>query len=334
MRRNRGSNRGRNRDGTALLAVLWLSAALSAIAFTVAGTIRAETERTATEVDELRARYLAAGAIDRALLYIEWGPGHKNADGSPKYFENPMPVLRFQFPTGSAIVEVIPESAKLNVNGAPPQELGRLLVALGADPGRAEAIVAGIQDWRSASDGGSFTRFDQHYLSLTPSFRARHSSFQEIEELLLVEGVTPDLFYGSYTRDAQGKLVGRAGLRDCLSVFGTQSTLDANTVQPAVMQAIGIDAASAAAIVAYRSARVIKDTQQISSFLAGSEAGGRLGVVPRSVATLRATASLRLSNGQYSDVRRSVAALIKFLGPGYNPPYHVMRWYDSGIYVP
>src|SRR5712692_10144178 len=100
--------------GSALLAVLWLSAALSAIAFTVATTVRAETERTSTAVDALRAYYLATGAVERALLYLQWGPGFRNQDGSPKYFENPMPVMRFEFPTGSAIAELIPESSKLN----------------------------------------------------------------------------------------------------------------------------------------------------------------------------------------------------------------------------
>src|SRR5947209_15352061 len=92
-----------NRRGSALLAVLWLSAALSAIAFTVANTVRSETERTSTAVDSLRAYYLATGAIDRTLLYIHWGAGPRKPDGSPKYFENPMPVLRFEFPSGSAV---------------------------------------------------------------------------------------------------------------------------------------------------------------------------------------------------------------------------------------
>src|SRR6267142_2479251 len=65
------------RAGSALLMVLWLSAALSAIAFTVANTVRSETERTSTAVDSLRAYYLATGAVDRALRYLLWGPTHR-----------------------------------------------------------------------------------------------------------------------------------------------------------------------------------------------------------------------------------------------------------------
>ena len=320
-----------SRDGTALLAVLWLSAVLSAIAFTVAATVRGETERTATEKDSVRAGYLASGAIHRALLYIEWGPSYVNPDGSPRYFRNPMPHLSFQFPSGSATVDIIPETAKLNVNTTRPEELTALLAALGADPNKIGAIVAGILDWRTASPGGSFTEFDQRYLAGPSSFRARHASLEEIEEILLIPGVTPDLFYGSYVRDAEGRLAPRPGLRDCVSVWGSRGALDANTVEPAVMQAIGISAPAAAAIVNYRNTTVIRDPQQIAAFVAGTPAAGRLGIVPSSMATLRATARLRLQNGQFSDLRRSTAALVKFLPGQFEPPYHVLRWYEGAV---
>src|SRR5579864_5688939 len=172
---------GKARQGSALLAVLWLTAALSAIAFTVANTVRAETERTSTAVDSLKAYYLATGAINRAILRIEWGPAFKNPDGSPNFGQVPVTTMHFEFPSGSAIVNLIPETAKLNVNQAPPEQLMNLLLALGVVPEQAQAITQGIMDWRSPSPGGSFTQFDQYYLSLMPSFRARHASFQEIE---------------------------------------------------------------------------------------------------------------------------------------------------------
>jgi|SRR5579871_857221 len=326
MRTSRGAGR---QKGTALLAVLWLSAVLSAIAFTVASTVRSEIERTSTDSEEIRAGFLASGAIERALLYIEWGRSYGNADGTARYFRISQPRLQFQFPNASATVDIIPETAKLSVNTSPPDELQRLLAALGVDAAQIGPIVAGIVDWRSASPGGAFTQLDQRYLSRGPSFQARHASLGEIEELLLIPGVTPDLFYGSFQRDAQGNLSPHAGLRDCLSVWASGGQLDANTVQPAVMQAVGLSADLAAAIVAYRNANIIWDAGQIARFVAGSPAAGRLGMAPSTFATLRATVRLRLPNGQTSDVRRSTAALVKFLGPQWNPPYHVMRWYDN-----
>jgi len=320
-----------SRRGFALLSVLWLAAALSAIAFTVANLVRAETERALTAKDALRAYYLAAGAIDRAMLYVQWGPAYRNPDGSSKYFQPPMPLMRLDFPTGSAAVEVIPENSKLNVNTAPALELRNLMVALGMDSTRATAVATGILDWRTPSPGGSFTEFDQHYLSLTPSFRSRHSSFQEIEELLLVQGVTPDLFYGSYSRNDDGRLVPHAGLRDCLSVYGAIGTMDVNTVEPAVMQAIGISPDIAAALVALRKTAPIHGMDQLAAFQSSTQAMARLGLVTNSIMTFRATAHLKLANGQFSEVQRSVSALVKFLPQQVDPPFHILRWYDNAV---
>ena len=318
-------------QGAALLAVLWLSAALSAIAFTIASTVRAETERTSTDVDALRAGYLAQGAIDRALLYIQWGPTYRKPDGTAKYFENPTPVLRFDFPTGAASVELISENAKLNVNFGKAEEIQNLLIAIGEPPPQAQSITNAIIDWRSPTAGGSFSRFDQHYMSLVPSFQARHASFHEIEELLLVQGVTPDLFYGSYTRDDAGQLTRHPALRDCVSVFGSTGVLDVNTVEPAVLRAIGIPPDVIAAIVNRRKLGPIKQSDMSGLVSAAGPLSARLGIAPSTVLTLRATASIKLSNGQLSDVRRTVSAMVKFVGVEFEPPYHVMRWYDNVV---
>jgi general secretion pathway protein K len=326
--------------GAALLAVLWLAAGLSAIALTIANTVRGETERSSTDADGLKAYYLAAGAIDRTLLYLEKPTSFQNPDKTP-LIKDYTRVLAFDFPTGVVTAEIIPETSKLDVNKAAAKDLLNLLLALGEDPGQAEQTLAGIMDWRGPSQGGSFTGFDQYYLSLTPSFQARHASLQEIEELLLVRGVTPDLFYGSYTRGALGQFVPHAGLRDCLSVYAwTGTTLDVNTVEPAVMQAIGIPADVAASIVALRKAAPIRELGQLAAFKSAGPGMARLGMehvamgYPLAV-TLRATAQLKLSNGQLSDVRRTVSEMVMFLAqdsqlskPG-EPPYHVLRWYEN-----
>jgi general secretion pathway protein K len=314
--------------GAALLTVLWLTAALTAIAFTLANTVRGEVERSSTDADGLKAYYLAAGAIDRTLVYMESGPAFRGPDGKPLFQEDVTRVLQLNYPHGVARVEYIPENSKLNVNMAPPRELSNLLLALGADPIRAQTIVSGILDWRAGTPGGSFSQFDQYYLSLTPSFRARHASLEEIEELLLVRGMTPDLFYGGYTRDAQGRFIPHEGLRDCLSVYGSTGPLDVNTVTPEVMVAVGVAPDTAAAIVALRKIAPIQNVGQLAPFSNGGGMG-RLGMIGGPIATLRATAQLRLPNGQLSDVRRTASALIKTLGEEWDPPFHIMRWYDN-----
>jgi general secretion pathway protein K len=309
--------------------VLWLSAALSAIAFTVANSVRGETERTATAADGVRAYYLASGAIQRAILYVLWGPNFRNPDGSPRYYDRGMPVLRMSFPAGDADVEVIPEASRLNVNTATVEELFRLLVAVGAEPERAREMAMAIVDWRTPVPEG-ISPFDQYYLSLTPSFRARHASLEQIEELLLVKGMTPELFYGTYVPDPEGRLIPRGGLRDCLSVLGSQTGFDINAVEPALMLSIGISPEAVNAIVTQRRLMPFREPAQLTAF---AETGGpgfnKLRIGGNSVFTFRATARLRLPDGRFSDLRRTATATVKFLPAGFNEPFHTLRWNEG-----
>ena len=68
------TDRLRLEKGGALLAVLWLSVGLAAIAFSVAAMVRGEVGRAGNAVEGLKARYLAAGALERALNYMLYGP--------------------------------------------------------------------------------------------------------------------------------------------------------------------------------------------------------------------------------------------------------------------
>ncbi len=312
--------------GGALLAVLWLSAALSAIAFSLANTVRGEVERTSTAVDGLRSYYLAQAGVDRGILYIEWGLEDSLPRGAPFRYGPANPVLPFTFPSGEALVQIIPETAKLNLNSSPPEYLLRLLMALGVDPDRAAQITAAILDWRHP---GGMTQFDAFYMSLTPSFRARHASFEETEELLVVRGMTPELYYGGYNHDAEGRLVPRAGLKDCVTVFAQGDGIDVNTAQPAVLMAIGIPPDVVAAIVARRRVQPFKNAGEVAGLAGGGGGMARLRVGGKSIFTVRSTARIRLSNGQLSDLRRTVAATVSYERPGDVLRVDVLRWYDN-----
>ena len=318
----------RARRGGALLAVLWLTAALSAIAFSVANTVRGEIERTGTSVDGVRAYYIAAGAVERAILYMLWGPGHKNPDGSTRFWQRDVPRLHLRFPAGDAQVEIIPATSKLNINTANEQDLFRLLVAIGAEPGRAAAIVQGILAWRGSGPGRNL--FEQLNVPGTPSFGRRPASFEEIEEVLLVEGMTPELFYGTYVRDPEGRLVRRSGFRDCASVYGAEGRFDVNSADPALLVSLGIDPAGVEQMVVRRREQPFRNMGQLEPFrrFAGPGAA-KLGIGGITIYTIRATARPRLADGRLSDLRRSVSATVKLRRGGFKPPFHILRWHDN-----
>src|SRR5262249_55970206 len=116
--------------GGALLAVLWLSAGLAAIAFSLSTTVRAETDRVSTTADGLRTWYLATGAVERGIQYMLWGSEFRNPNGTARFWDFNQPRINLNFPSGQAVVEVIPESSKLSINFASPDDLTRVVLAV------------------------------------------------------------------------------------------------------------------------------------------------------------------------------------------------------------
>lgn len=320
-------NRKRPRGG-ALLMVLWLSAALSAIAFSVALRVRTELERADAGQQGLRAYYLAAGAAWRAVNYMKYGPGPVDPAGRPRWWDSRLTRLHFHFPEGDAVVEIIAESSRLNVNYCSREDLQRLLLALGVEPERARLIADAILHWR----GSALSTLDTLYLSGTPSFRAPRASLGQIEELMSVAGITPDLFYGGFARAPEGAVVRRPGLRDCLSVFSSGRGMDVRTVEPAVMAAVGVPAPAAEMIALLRLQQPILDFRQVAPLL--GPAAGRFRLGGDNIYTLRSTARLRLPGGRLGDARRTVAVTVQLNSTVSPEGMRVLAWQDSAMASP
>jgi general secretion pathway protein K len=317
--------------GSALLTVMWLSAALAAIGFSLAGTVRGETERTSTQLDGLRGYYLASGGVERGTLELLWSV----LTPAQRFIPQGATAVDYPFETGVVHVEFLPEAGKLDVNRVPVEELNRLMVALGIEPRRAEELTMNIAAWRRPiPNGGLAVPIDP----LASSFQPPHTSFQGIEEMLAVQGVTPEIFFGTYLPTppdavAAGapRLQARPGLVDCLSVFGSTTMVDVNTAQPAVLAAVGLGPAAIGMIVQRRRMKPFSPGEIGSVLAARGIPVDRLRVEGNSIVTIRATARLRLPNGQLSDLKRTVAAMVKFMPPGYDSPIHILRWYDTAF---
>jgi general secretion pathway protein K len=323
---------GRSR-GSALLAVLWLSAALAAIAFSLSSMVREETDRASTSVDGLRSYYLAVAAVERATLELMWSVQNPQAPILPPFSK----IINYHFDLGDARVEVIPEAAKLNPNNTPLEVLYRLFQTLGIDPARASQITAGIASWRQGAlptvAGPFLPQPNPVFPGGGPTFPGAPASFQETEELLLVKGVTPDIFYGTYIPAPEGsgtRLIQRPGLNDCLSVFGSNgAAVDANAAAPAVLIAIGLPQPVVAALVQRRTVKPFTEQELIDFLQMAGASGIPLRAIGRTIVTYRATARLRLANGQLSDLQRTVASQVKYMPAGYDSQIHILRWYDS-----
>jgi general secretion pathway protein K len=290
---------GLRRRGGALLAVLWLSAALAAIAFSAAQRVRVERDRTQTLVEGTQAEFLATSALERGLFHIILGaPMGYTRDGIPIRWTVEQPFMKLNFPSGEALVEVIPESSKIDVNGAEPLKLARVMEALGVPQAAAGQIAMAIVDWRTPLGGAQA-------LPAGPTFSPPHASFQQIEELMSVNGVTPDLFYGRMEHAGDGRWIARAGLRDCLSVYSGSSAHDVNSVQPAVLAAEGLTPEAIAAVVTMRKQGPITRERLMSFAPNLGEMASSLTIGGGKILTLRATARIRSADGRLGELRRT-----------------------------
>ncbi|HKJ64426.1 MAG TPA: type II secretion system minor pseudopilin GspK [Desulfopila sp.] len=95
----------------------------------------------------------------------------------------------------------------------------------------AELIIFAIVDWIDADDkeSGIEETESSFYQSLDPGYACRNGPLEFIEELLLIRGITADLYYG--TEES-------AGLRELLTVHGDDSKININTAPPAIIRAL------------------------------------------------------------------------------------------------
>ena len=134
-----------------------------------------------------------------------------------------------------------------NVNPKQRDLLERFLSAeeFGLDPERVGDILDAITDWLDPDN--EVTKFgaeDSYYQSLDTPYACKNGPMDFLDELLLVKGITPDLYYGAE---------GRPGISNYLTTYG-QGLININTADPMVLRALSehIDQETAAAMVSYR----------------------------------------------------------------------------------
>ena len=323
--------RSDSQRGGALLAVLWLSVAMTAIAFALSRGVRSELDRASLNVDSTKAYFLAQGAIEATMRRIARPVDPANPERS---FQAGLRYLHLKFPTGTVEVEITGESGKLDVNRAEPDALALAFDAAGIEPARALALAAGIVDYRERLRQG-LVSYGLTLDELTAqagssvdesSFRSRVASIQELEELLTVPGMTPELYYGGYRENAKGELVRVSGLRELLTVRGS-AVVDVRYAPVPLLRAGGLSESAVEQIEEIRRRRPIAPNDPIASSLADLRGPVRLGVAGGSPAyTISATATL-----EGGRAKRSVAALVEQAPIAGPDPIRVVRWYDSAF---
>lgn len=178
----------RRQRGIALVAVLWGVVLLAVIAGSFTVTARTDSRLVRNLVENAKAESLAEAGIHLALLRLLDARDTQSwrADGSPQMVS---------FDGTRLTLAIQDEGGKIDLNRAPDALLKGLIRSVGVDEERSSALVDAIADWR---DGDDFRRLngaeeaDYHAAGL--AYGPKNSSFQIVEELEQVMGMTPGLY--------------------------------------------------------------------------------------------------------------------------------------------
>jgi general secretion pathway protein K len=200
-------------QGFALLIVLWTLGLLALLGTQLLATSRQDMQIARNLRDTATLEAAANGAVQQAIFRVlDRSSTHWNADG----------MIRFlQVGWARVTIQIEDEADKVNPSIASPALLQALLLQVGADPGTAAAVAAGIVEWRLASNApGRPNPTLARYAGR--DFAPLGEPFSSIEELGSVLGMTPEL-------------LGR--LRPHLALY-TDSDPGAGTRDPVVARAL------------------------------------------------------------------------------------------------
>ncbi|MBW8041280.1 MAG: hypothetical protein FVQ85_14925 [Planctomycetes bacterium] len=182
----------RDKKGLVLVGVLWIVAMLMVIATSVGQNSRLDTKVSTMRIEELRCRWACRAGIETAIGVLN--EDLRESDNLTEFWSdndedfNDVSLEKCWFS-----VRVIDESSKLNINTVTKEQLMEL-------PYMEEDIADAIIDWRDGDDTPNAGGVEGGYYETLPiGYKIRNGPFKTIRELLLVKGVTEELFYGEDT---------------------------------------------------------------------------------------------------------------------------------------
>ena len=134
---------------------------------------------------------------------------------------------------------LIDEERKININKIDMHTIERLLKIIGLNEMEAQELSASIVDWRDEDNQMSIpigSGEDFYYRGLRYSYEAKDADFEVLEELLLVRGMTRNIF---------GKI------KNYITIYG-DGKVNINTAPKEVLLALGLDSDLVDKIISFR----------------------------------------------------------------------------------
>jgi len=254
----------RERDGFALILTILVITIIVALSLELNSSIRSELQAAVNLRDGVSLRHLAKSGFQFAMAVL-YDDGKRTAyDSLREDWADPERLsgyLEGMFSEGAVGIEIIDHSGRIQINNLiyhkgekrgsynPVQRemLSRLLGSeeFDLEPDEVDNIIDAIKDWLDPDK--EVTRLGaegSYYAGLDRPYSCKDGPLDSLEELLLVRGITRELFYGTGERP---------GLSEFLTVWG-DGKINTNTARPLVLKALSkhLDRDMVEAMVAYR----------------------------------------------------------------------------------
>jgi len=334
----------RTSRGVALIMVLWVIAILSVIALEFAFAMRTEVMIARHYKGEVQLYAYAEGGIHRAIaeLIYKHDPAIQQMRKAEKVIEDPekkewitdgRPYL-LPYDQGTCEIRVMGEAGKVNVNTVSDPTLRKMIGQLGLEGEARDVVVDSILDWRDPDD---FYRINgaesDYYQSLKEPYHSKNGNFDSIEELLLVRGVTPALFYGKKgtknEEEGEGEKEGPIGLRDLFSLYSSGEQIDINSAAlPVLRVVLGLPTEVARSIVKAREEKGFSNQQDLT--LRVPEVGPFIGEAGKLIVYQSATPYYTIESkgkGKEGGSVQGIKAIVK-IDPRERTGYKVVQWVD------
>lgn len=287
--------------GMALIVVLWILAFLGIIFTTFTFSMRTELAAAGNFREEAESYALAEAGVYRAAAEIVNADRNAPPDSTAydalneHWHTNPDAYEGVPLGRGRYWVTVTDENSKIPLNGQISPQCDAMLRRLFSNAGVRDVkllstIVDSIQDWR---DPDKLHRLngaeDDYYLSRPTPYRAKNATFETIDELLLVKGMTPEILYGNIANpqrrvELEAQLPWERqfwsgeylGVAKYLSVFGS-GHVNVNTASADVLMALGLTATETKLVLTRRAEAPFHHVIELTSFIVSTFGSARQG---------------------------------------------------------
>ncbi len=192
-----------NKGGVALILVIWVMVILVAVVGEFSYSMRTEINIVKNFKEEEEAYQLALAGIESAkaeiLTAAEPADMYVNENGILIFNqEKEEPERKANLGKGTFKYTITDEDGRVNISTASKEQLKYIFLDSGVDVTEVATIVDSIIDWRDSNDLHMLNGAEEdYYQSLEKPYSCKDGPFDSIEELLLVKGMTPEIFYGS-----------------------------------------------------------------------------------------------------------------------------------------